>query len=108
MHDKGTQRFVAVTWQNWVAPPAGPVVFDSNFWSHHFIEKSGVFLNARRICYAKITFFSGEMSCTGSGKKIIPPMRPKRYFALKSTFQQKMYFLKNMCLYIAKLDRFEL
>ena len=49
-------------------PPAGPVVFDSNFWSHHFIEKSGVFLNARRFCYAKITFLSDAMTCTGSGK----------------------------------------
>ena len=49
-------------------PPPGPVVFDSNFCSHHFIEKSGVFLNARRFCYAKITFLSDEMTCTGSGK----------------------------------------
>ena len=48
-------------------PPSGPVIFDSNFWSRHFIEKSGVFLNARRFCSAKITFLSYEMSCTGSG-----------------------------------------
>ena len=45
-------------------PPAGPVVFDSIFWSHHFIEKSGVFLNARRFCHAKITLLSDEMTCT--------------------------------------------
>ena len=43
----------------------GPVIYDSIFWSRRDIEKSGVFLNARRICYAKITFFSREMSCTG-------------------------------------------
>ena len=58
---------IYVTLPNWAAPSPGPVVFDLNFWPHHFIEKSGVFLNARRFCYAKITFLSGEITCTGSG-----------------------------------------
>ena len=49
------------------APPAGPVIFDSNFWSHHFIEKVVFFLNARRFYYAKITFLSDEMTRAGSG-----------------------------------------
>ena len=49
------------------APPPRPFLFYSIFSICHFIGKSGVFLNARTICYAKTTFLSDKTSCTVSG-----------------------------------------
>ena len=67
---------IYVTWQNWAPPLPRPFIFYSIFSIRHFIGKSGVFLNARRISYTKTTFFSDKTSCTVSGKKF------KRKFVL--------------------------
>ena len=56
------------SWPNWAPPLLVPSFLTQFFCSSHFIKKIGVFLNARRFCYAKITFFPDGMSCTGSGK----------------------------------------
>ena len=98
----GGQARVCVTWPNWVPPPhLGPVVFDSNFWSRHFIEKSGIFVNARRFYYAKITLSSNEMSCTGSGNNL------KRKFMVLGPILAYFSYTnegQNVCICIGKID----
>ena len=71
-------------------PPPRPFIFYSIFSICHFIGKRGVFLNARRICYAKTTFFSDKTSCTVSGKifkrKNVVLGRVLAYFLMKAPF----------------------
>ena len=71
---KPIQFFFA--WYFWEKPIYGswPPSWSRRFWLEFLVTslhpKKWCFLNARRFCYAKITFFPDEMSWTGSGKKI--------------------------------------
>ena len=64
----GVYMGVYGSWQNWAAPLLVPSFLIRIFGHATSSKKVVFFLNARRFCYAKITFLFNEMTRTGSGK----------------------------------------
>ena len=95
-----------------LAPPPRPFLFDSIFSICHFIGKSGVFLNARRICFAKTTAFSNKTSCTVSGKnskqKNVVLGRVLAYFSYTNQGQGDLYLYRNNRLKLVPKHEFSL